>query len=302
MAIATANPVNYYEAISTPETMAPESIDAKVFWPPEARSKVPVVIVVPGSAGVAVSHLAHAETLNSLGVAALVIDPFGTRGVTSTIANQTQFSFAASAYDVLAALKALAALPDIDTARIGAQGHSRGGAAVVMAAMRRFADPALGDGPRFKAVYAAYPWSGHQFLDADIGNTRLRAIIGERDDWCACQQVQAHMNAIRLSGGDVSFRLVPDAHHSFDRTTPVVKIDDAAVAPGAPVIFMDAAGRMIDPVTGDASARATDRDFMVAAMKAGFGVTGATMGTKANQAALFREDMAGFWRSALSLD
>ena len=38
-----------------------------------------------------------------IGIAALVIDPFGARAVTSTVANQTQFSFAASAFDVLAA-------------------------------------------------------------------------------------------------------------------------------------------------------------------------------------------------------
>ncbi len=120
-------------------------------------------MIVPGSLGVAPSHLAHAEALTHAGFATFVLDSFGARGVTSTVANQTQFSFAASAYDVLAAFKVLASLPEIDASRIGAQGHSRGGSAVLTAATRRFADAVVGKGTGLKGVLAAYPWSGHQF-------------------------------------------------------------------------------------------------------------------------------------------
>ena len=48
----------------------------------------------------------------------MVLDSFGARGVTSTVANQTQFSFAASAYDVLAAWQVLSVHPEIDASRI----------------------------------------------------------------------------------------------------------------------------------------------------------------------------------------
>jgi len=301
VSVETANPLNFYDAISAPARMQKAAIDAKLFLPPDAGARAPAVIVVPGSLGVAVSHLAHAETITNLGSAAFVIDPFGARGVTSTVANQAQYSFAASAYDVLAALKTLAAMPGIDTTRIGAQGHSRGGSAVLSAAMVRFADPIMRDAPRLKAVYAAYPWSGQQFLDPDIGETRVRAVIGERDNWCSPQQVQGHMNAIRLRGGDVSFRLFPDACHSFDRETPIESLPDAVVALGAPTTFIADDGAMIDPVTGHADPAATERDFMVRAMKAGFGGKGATIGSKGDQPALFREDMQNFWRESLTL-
>lgn len=40
---------------------------------------------MPGSLGVAPSHLAHAETLVGLGLAAFVLDQFGPRNVTSTV-------------------------------------------------------------------------------------------------------------------------------------------------------------------------------------------------------------------------
>jgi dienelactone hydrolase len=113
--------------------------------------------VVPGSLGVAPSHVAHTETVSDDGFAAFVLDSFGARDVTSTVANQTQFSFAASAYDVLAAWKVLAAHPDIDASRIGAQGNSRGGSALLTSATRRFADAVVGDGAGLKSVHAPIP-------------------------------------------------------------------------------------------------------------------------------------------------
>jgi dienelactone hydrolase len=130
---SSASPVNYHRSSASLE-MPPITIDGKLFMPASGQrasaGKWPLVMIVPGSLGVAPSHVAHAETLTRAGFATFVLDSFGARGVTSTVANQTQFSFAASAYDVLAAWKVLAGLPGIDASRIGAQGHSRGGSAV----------------------------------------------------------------------------------------------------------------------------------------------------------------------------
>ncbi|MSP02506.1 MAG: hypothetical protein EXR07_15865 [Acetobacteraceae bacterium] len=298
MEVPTADPVNFHQAISAPDSMPRTTIDAKLFLP-LGRAPFPAVIIVPGSLGIAPSHLAHAETLTDLGAAAFVIDPFGGRGVTSTVANQVQYSFAASAYDVLAALRVLAGRPEIDPARIGAQGHSRGGSAVVSAAMRRFADPVMGEGPRLRAVYAAYPWSGQQFLDPDVGAMLVRAVIGDRDGWCSPQQVQGHIQAIRLRGGEASLRIVAGAAHSFDRETAVEMVPNAAVSPGAPTAYVADDGAFLHPVEGLPDPRLTDRDLMIYGMKAGYGVKGATIGSLPGQPALFREDMVRFWREAL---
>jgi dienelactone hydrolase len=179
--IPSASPLNYHQAISAPHEMPRLTVDGKLFLPPAAKrvseGKLPLVIIVPGSLGVAPSHIAHAETLTSAGYAAFLLDSFGARGVTSTVAQQTQFSFAASAYDVLAAWKVLARMPEIDGTRIVAQGHSRGGSAVLAAATRRFADAVVGQGRGLVAVLAGYPWSGHQFLDPRVGTTVVRVLM-----------------------------------------------------------------------------------------------------------------------------
>ena len=295
LVIQTANPTNYYEVISAPRDMPRTQIDATLYLPPNAKGRVPAIIVVPGSLGIAPSHVRHAQTFVELGMAACVIDPFGRRGVTSTVSNQAQYSFAASAYDVLATVRALAAMPEIDATRIGAQGHSRGGSAVLTAAMRRFSEPVLGENLRMHAVYAAYPWCGHQFVDPDLGGTVVRSVIGDRDDWCLPQAAQGHTQAMRLRGGDATIRIFAGAGHSFDRGTAIETIADAAVSPDAPLTYIANDGAMVHPVTGAADPKTVDYDTFVWGLKAGYGRRGAKIGSQGDDAALFRADMIEFW-------
>ena len=297
--IPSANPVNYWQVISDRAAMPRVTIDGQLFVPREARLPLPVVIVVPGSLGIAPSHLRHAETLVSLGLAAFVLDPFGPRHVTSTVSNQTQYSFAASAYDVAAAVRVLASRPEVDARRIGLQGHSRGGSAVLTAVTRRFCEAVHDRSLSVRAVLAAYPWSGHQFLDPDVGTTEVRAIVGDQDDWVSPQQVQGHVQAIRLRGGRASGRIVAGAEHSFDRDEPLQRFEDAAVSPGAPTTYVADDGAFIHPATGEADAKLVDRDLAVYALKAGYGVRGATLGSQGQQAALFRDEMTGFFQRTL---
>ena len=305
--VPSASPLNYHQAVSAQAEMSRAVVDGKLFLPAAAPRPPgaarpggwPVVIVVPGSLGVDATHLAHAETLTGAGLAVFVLDSFGARGITSTVTNQTQYSFAGSAWDVLAAWRVLSTLPEIDATRIGAQGHSRGGSAVLTAATRRFADAALGPGLGLAAVLAAYPWSGYQFLDPAVGATRIRVLMGDRDDWCSVQQVQGHVQAIRLTGGEVSLRLFGGAEHSFDRAMPVFRIADARVAPGAPTAYLAADGAYVHPLTGRADPALTDRDVAVYGLKAGYGVRGASLGGKDSEATEFRDDMLTFWSEAL---
>lgn len=297
--IPSASPVNYHQVISTPEDMPRTTVDGKLFIRTDCERPLPLVMVCPGSLGIAESHLAHAETLFDLGFATFVLDSFGARNVTSTVANQTQFSFAASAYDVLAAFEVLSALDEIDSHRIGAQGHSRGGSAVLTAATRCFADAVVGAHRGLKAILPAYPWSGQQFVNPNVGDTLVRVLMGDRDDWCSPAQVQAHCQAIRLAGGEASMMLVGGAGHGFDRETPVEEIPEAVVALGTPTTYLADDGAMIHPLKDEPDPSLVDLDVMVYALKAGYGSYGAKVGSAPGEAELFREEMIRFWRKAL---
>jgi dienelactone hydrolase len=302
--IPSASPLNYHQVISAPGDMPRLTVDGKLFLPPASKriceGKLPLVIIAPGSLGVAPSHIAHAETMTNEGYAAFVLDSFGARGVASTVAKQTLFSFAASAYDVLATWTVLASLPEIDGTRIGAQGHSRGGSAVLTAASRRFADAVVGQGRGLIGILAAYPWSGHQFLDPRVGTTAVCVLMGDADEWCSPMQVQGHCQAIRLTGGNVAMRLFSGAHHSFDRGTGIVDIPDASVSPAAPTTYLANDGAFIHPLESESNPELTDRDVMVYSLKAGYGRKGAKLGSRDGEALLFRNDMIAFWKSALN--
>ena len=293
LVVESANPVNHHQAMHEIGAAPTIGIDAKLFVP-EGDEPRPTVMIVPGSLGVGPNHEAHAELLVGAGYAVCVVDPFAARAVASTVADQTAYSFAASAYDVLATLRLLRERPELNPNRIAAQGHSRGGSAVTIAACRRFADAVVGPDIGLAAVYAVYPWCGHQFVDPSIGATRYRAIIGERDEWCGVQEVQAQVQAMRVAGGDATIRVLADAHHSFDRQEPVHAIEDAVVAPTAPTVALADDGAMIDPRTGDPDPEATDLDLFLVAAAGGHARTGAVIGGTVGQPELFREDMLAF--------
>ncbi len=298
MVVRSANPTNYYQAVTAPESCEPIDIDAKLFLP-AAQGLSPAVILAPGSLGVGENIEAHAATLLNEGFAVCVIDPFGVRTVSSTVANQTQFSFAASAFDVVATLVALQQRSEIDPERITAQGHSRGGSAVLTAACRQFADAVGSPDASLASVYAVYPWCGHQLREPRVGRTRIRAIVGDRDEWCSVQEVQGHINAMRMGGADAEVRVVPGAHHSFDRIEEPNVISEARVARSAPTVMLDDDGAMFDPRTGQPDPSLVDFDLFVFALKQGFGTTGATIGSLEGQPELFRADMLEFHRQLL---
>jgi dienelactone hydrolase len=296
--VASANPVNYYQVLSHPGDMPPIVVDGKLFLPPSqrrARAPSPIVVVVPGSLGISNAHLAHAEAFTEHGIAAFVLDPFGARNVKSTSANQAQYSFAASAFDVLAAARTLASRDEIDASRIGAQGHSRGASAVLTAAMRRFSEPVLGPTLRLRAIYAAYPWCGHQFLDPDVGDTVVRAVIGDRDDWCLPAQAQGHIQAIRLRGGNATIKLFAGAGHSFDRETAVEFLADGAISTDAPIHYIADDGALILPTAERGDSKLVDYDTFVYGLRAGYGRRGAHIGSRPGDPERFRADMLAFW-------
>jgi hypothetical protein len=78
-----------------------------------------------------------------------------------------------------------------------------------------------------------------------------------------------------------------------------VRIAEAAVAPGAPTTYLADDGACIHPLTGRPDPQLTDRDVAVYGLKAGYGVKGASLGSREGEAAAFRDDMLAFWRAAL---
>jgi dienelactone hydrolase len=277
-------------------------LTAQLFLPPGGQGhKAPAVIMVPGSGGVDAQHLIHSVSLTTAGIAVLLIDPFQGRGIADTMANQGQLSFAASAYDVFASVLALRRMSQIDPARIGAFGGSRGGTAVMMAAAAPLSRAVLGKAPGLKAVVAGYPWCGMQFHAPRLAEgAALLVMQGDRDNWTSFLQCQDAVHALEATKSDARMMLFPGARHAFDRTDiPPTEIADAVTSTIFPTLYLDDRGRYFDLRTDRVDPALTGKNFMDYAVSGGFHHKGVAIGATGNQAVEFSAEMLSFLTSHL---
>jgi len=280
---------------------APVTINAQLFRPAGKTGKIAAVIMVPGSANLGTHHLAEASELVSRGLVVLLIDPFKGRGISDTVADQGRLTWAASAYDVLAATRYLRTRRDIAPARIGALGGSRGGTAVMMAAARPLSDAVLGKGKGLRAVVAGYPWCGTQFRSARLSaGTSLLILQGDRDDWVSVQQCQDAAHAMIVAGENASMQIVAGAAHAFDRSdVPPTRIPEAVTSTIFPTVYMDDKGIYYDLRTGEPNPAVTPKDFTDYAVSGGFVRKGVTIGSRPGDAEIFVNEMSDFLARAL---
>jgi dienelactone hydrolase len=277
------------------------TLTAQLFLPANASSRVPAVILIPGSGNLAANYFAHAATLTSNGIAALAVDPFTGRGVVNTISNQDQFSFAASAYDALAAAKFLATMKEIDPARLGATGGSRGGTAVLFAASEPITRAVMGANGGLKAVVAGYPWCGVQFRSAKLAPGAAALILsGDRDDWVNPLQCQGQAHAMERAGQNVTMKIFPGAMHSFDREgVAQINFPDAVKALRLPVFYMDDQAQYYNPRTARVDPALTSAAINGYAVKNGLLDKGASIGSSGTQAQEYSTELLAFFKAQL---
>jgi dienelactone hydrolase len=191
-----------------------ESIYAHHFKP-KNTGRSPAMVLVHGFDGVSEAREGFwARELAKLGVATLVIESFSARGVGTSIANQSSVSTAQGVRDAYAALGYLAAQPDVDPARIGIMGMSRGGSVALRAVDRRKHDQGL----RFAAAVALYPGCVAQYRNPQLSAPVL-VLMGERDDYSTTKSCAEYLKRMRAAGGTAELRVYPGARHGFDGDT-----------------------------------------------------------------------------------
>jgi dienelactone hydrolase len=287
----SANPRNFEDIVSK-ATVPAVKLDGQLFVP-IGQGPRPVVVLVPGSGGVSQDNLEHAQHLTSARLAVYVVDPFTGRGVKDTVADQGQVSRAASTYDVLAAARTLATQPGIDGQRIGAFGCSRGGMAVLLAAIRPVARAILGEGRSLKAVLAAWPWCGYQFENPITDPTAVRFLVADSDNYASPVQCQGQAAAMRAYNPQVSIRLFKEAYHGFGYYFPLRELPNAVKAVNSPTLYINDQGAFLDWYTGQPVPGADDHYFY--RLRAPWEERGAIVGTRPGQSEAFVTDMVGFF-------
>ena len=158
----------------------PVTLAGALRLPRRGPERLPVIILLHGSAGVGGFVTDWETDLNAMGVATFVLDSFTARQKDPKFATLGRFTMIVDAYR---ALDMVAKHPRIDPARIAVMGFSRGGAAALYASMKRFQHTHLSAGQEFAAYIPFYTGCNVLYRDdEDIADKPLRLFHGIDDD------------------------------------------------------------------------------------------------------------------------
>jgi dienelactone hydrolase len=229
--------------------------------PAGAAAKVPAVVLVHGSGGISGSLDLWARDLNAAGLAVFVLDSFAGRGITSTVADQTQLHSLAMAVDAYRALDALARHPRVRADRIAVMGFSKGAVASVYSVVERFRQAHGGDaGQRFAAHVGLYtPCNVAYRDDAKVSAVPIRLFHGAADDYVSVEPCREYVARLKEAGADVALAEYPGAHHGFDSPliAPLVPVPNAQTTRNCR-LAEDATGAVRNARSGEVHSVASD--------------------------------------------
>jgi dienelactone hydrolase len=198
---------------------SPATLAGELRIPKPGSDRLPAVILIHGSGGVGGNVDVWAREINSLGIAAFILDAFSGRGIVSTISDQSQLDSLAMTIDAYRALSLLAQHPRIDPSRIAVMGFSKGAVPAVYSSNERFRklyDPAKVE---FAAHIGLYTPCNVQYRDDDkVTGAPIRLFHGIADDYVSIAPCRAYVDRLKSAGANVTLSEYPDAFHAYDST------------------------------------------------------------------------------------
>lgn len=165
---------------------------------------MPALVLIHGSAGVSANVDYWAQELNSIAVAALILDSFTGRGITQMITDQWQLSSFSLIVDACRALNLLSRHSRIAPKRIMVMGFSKGGFAAVCSGMRRFQKLWGPPNIEFATYVAFYPRCDTRLLeDENVSDHPIRFFHGAADDYVPVAPTRRYVDRLKRAGKDV---------------------------------------------------------------------------------------------------
>lgn len=199
----------------------PVQVTAEIYWP-TAVGPVPAMVIHHGSGGVSDQREGRfAREMVAMGVAAVVIDSFKPRGVTSTVHDQSAVTGQDFNLDALMALKALNSNARIDRAHIGIMGFSKGGTSALMASHEQLiAAAGIPAFLRYALHVPFYPSCSVQYYKPRTTGAPIYMLLGGADTYVGTEPCQTYAATLRAAGGRITVKVYPDAPHGFDGARP----------------------------------------------------------------------------------
>jgi dienelactone hydrolase len=204
-----------------PPTWQSARLSARLYLPVERSGPVSAIVITSSSGGVRVEReIFYAETLARSGMATLVIDSFGPRGVLETVTDQTRVSLWQMDNDAFAGLKQLRADARIKPDKIAVMGVSKGGG-VALQSMFTTRQSWRGLGRlAFAAHVAIVPPCN--FVHRSLATTGAPALLllAEHDDQTPPAPCLSLAGKLRDNGHpDITAKVQKGAYHAWEVTT-----------------------------------------------------------------------------------
>jgi dienelactone hydrolase len=184
---------------------------------PSGTGRIPVVILVHGSAGIGANVDRWAKELNGLGVGAFLLDCFTGRGITQTITDQSLLGGLTMIVDAYRALELLSNHVRIEASRIALMGFSKGGFVALYASLKRFHHMHGPANAEFIAHIPFYPQCNTAYIEDELVSDRpIRLFHGTADDYVSIAPCRNYVERLRRAGKDVQLTEYAGAGHAFD--------------------------------------------------------------------------------------
>ena len=196
----------------------PVRVTAEIYWP-DKPEPVPAMVIHHGSSGVGQREKSLARELAAMGVAGVVIDSFGPRGVSSTTRDQNAVNAADFNQDAIRVLSVLGQDRRIDRSKIGIMGFSKGGTSTIITSHERFMS-ASGVAPdlRYALHVAFYPACTVQYWKPQTTGAPIYMLLGGADTYVGVAPCQTYAERLRATGAQVEVKIYLNAAHGFDGT------------------------------------------------------------------------------------
>ncbi len=237
----------------------PTTIAAELRLPFAGNTRMPAIVMLHGSNGASGTHDRWAREFNEMGIATLLVDSFTGRGITTTVADQSQLGETVMVNDAYRAYDLLAKHPRIDPTRIVLFGGSRGGVGTLHASITRFQRLHATPGTDFVAYISLYPPCSRSYIDATkVAARPIRMFHGTADLIAPIGQCRAYAQRLKDAGSDIVLTEYAGAHHGFDSRLSAQA--PAPADPGVPPceLYEEPEGRILNRATGAPFARNDD--------------------------------------------
>ena len=260
------------------ERLGADRVTADLYRP-RADGRVPAAVIVNSSGGIAAhTEFYYARILARHGMAALVINSFGPRGVRRTGDDQRRVPQEKSNADAISGYRWLAGQAWTNSAKIIVLGMSRGGEAAYSTAMPGLLRRLRATEVRFAAHVAIAPGScNFQLRDARTTGAPIFFMLAELDEVLQVHSCVDFIQRMRAAGpAAIRLGVYPGVHHAYEGTAGIgFAAQDWSSRDCAGRFFRDDQGIIYDRASGKRAAQGDQTDFLIrTCLKRGYAAGG----------------------------